>query len=244
MGAFSDIDTSDMEQSKDVIGGEYTKNTGIYKAIITAAYRTVSQGGAVGVGLIMKLEDDTEYRETLWVTNKEGKAYYVHKTTGKKSPLKGFSMIDDLCWIVTEKPLNAQNTEEKQVKIYNSATQKEEPTLVPVLTDLVGKTVLVALIKERTNKTQKQGNEYVPIAEERFINYIDKFFHPELKCTYPEARDNLEKGAFYEAWLKKYVKDGNPVTVDKYEEVTAGTSSTPMAAGANHKAGTSLFGNK
>lgn len=230
-------ETKDMEKTTDRVGGGegFIKESGIYNAVVKAAYLVKSQNTkAQGIGLILTLDDGTEYRETMWITNKEGHPYWLNQNN-KKIPLPGFSNIDDLCELVTEKPLSAQESEEKEIKLYNFETQKEEPTLAPVLTDLLNKKVLVAILKKRENKRVKSGDTYVDSLEEKFTNSIEKFFHPDYKCTFVEARDKLEFGTFLGKWEAKW-KDQ---VKDDYKEV-ANAPKTASATGSQ-KVHSSLF---
>ena len=239
MNAFSNLDeqTKDLEQSTDRLEGEgFLLESDVYEAVVKAAYQVKSQTGAMGVGLILSI-NGSEYRETIYITNREGKCYYLNQNN-KKVPMKGFTIIDDLCMLLTEKPLSAQVTEDKEVKIWNSSTSKEEPTVAPVITGVKDKKVLVAIAKIKTNKMEKNSDgEYVNTEKERLLNNIDKFFHPEYKCTYAEARDKKPAfGTFMTKWLEK----NKGLVRDKYTPVVDSGVSSSGSSGVG-KVHTSLF---
>ena len=86
-----------------------------------------------------------------------------------------------------------------------------------MITAAIGKVISLGIVKQTVNKNVKQGDEYVPSAETRDENVIEKVFHPELKLTVAEARNGQEEAKFYDAWLernkgqtrdKRKVKDG------------------------------------
>lgn len=232
-------ETKDMEKSTDRIGGDgFIKESDVYDAVVKAAYKVTARSGAVGIGLIFDLADGSEYRETMWITTKEGKPYWMNQNN-KKIPLPGFANIDDLCELLTEKPLAAQEAEEKEVKLWNPETKQEEPTLAPVLVELLKKKVKLAILKTRSNKQIKDASDnYVDSSEERFTNSIEKFFHAEYNCTYAEARDKLEFGSFMNKWLEK----NKGKTVDKYKEVANTSVRTGNSTGSTgQKVHSSLF---
>jgi hypothetical protein len=225
------------------------------------AYAGKSAGGAQNVTLIVEL-DGQEYRETVYVSNRKGENYFYSKDRdGKpstnKSTLPGFTVVDHICLLTTGLPLCEQDdtVEEKMVKIYDFEAKKEVPKSVPVLTGLLGKQISLGIIKTWENKTQKQGDEYVAIADTKFTNAIDKVFHTETKRTVSEIKAEAETGAFWGAWLER----NKDVTRDKRSikdgEAGAGTagrpgsraSSAPPVAGAVAAGGAprkSLFGAK
>ena len=231
-------ETKDLEQSKDVLaGGGFTRESDIYEAVIKAAYLTTFKSGAQGLGLILKLNDDKpDYTETLVITNKEGKPYFLSKQNNKKTPLPGYSNADDLCWLLTEKALTAQETENKELKLWDSDARAEIPQSVPCLTDLMGKKVYVAIRKIRENKQAYENGVYVKTKEEVFRNRIEKFFHSEYKCTYPEARDKKEV-VFFDEWLKK----NQGKVRDQYDSSASASTGSAVEPRAK-KPGTSLFG--
>lgn len=204
MSMFKNLTTAGLEQAEDRIGGGGVLETGIYTGKIKVAYAGKSVGGAQSITLILDLAG-REYRETIYITNKAGENFFLNKSDPtKKVPLPGFTLIDHICLLTTEEPLSEQDVEEKVVKIYNFDERKEVPTNVPVLVDLIGKEVSVAIVKELVNKNAKNSSgDYAPTAETREQNVIDKAFHPESKLTVVEALNGDEEGAFWDVWLEK-----------------------------------------
>lgn len=246
---FQNLKSDGLEKTQDRLGGYQPLETDIHIVTIKALYASKSDGGALGLNLIAETESGQEYRETLWVTNKKGENFFLNKQDNtKKVPLPGFVVADDICLIATGAPLSEQQTEEKVIKLYDSEQKKEVPKSVDMVIDAIGKQVALGILQQLVNKNEKQGNEYVPTAETRTENTIDKVFHPELKLTVAEARDGQQEAKFWDAWQtrnKGQVRDKRTI---KDGEAGAARGSAPKAA-PSAAAGSaaprkSLFGNK
>ena len=87
--AFGDLNTDGLEQSRDTLGGGGAVESDSYTGKIKLAYAGASQGGARFLAVHIDL-DGREYRETLYVTNKQGQNFY--EKGGKKIPLPGFTV--------------------------------------------------------------------------------------------------------------------------------------------------------
>lgn len=245
MALFNNLTTEGLEESQDRLGGFSPLETDIYTGTIKAMYAGHSQGGAMSVTLLADM-GGKEYRETFYVTNKKGENFFLNKEDKtKKVPLPGFTIVDDMCLIATGKPLSEQESEEKVINIYDYDLKKEVPKSVPMLTELLGQKITLAILKQIENKNVKQGDEYVASAETREINVVDKVFHPELKLTVAEARNGQDEAKFHDAWSER----NKGVTRDKrtIKDGAAGAAGTPPKAGASAAAGgaaprKSLFG--
>lgn len=201
MSYFNDIQDDGVESTGDFLGGGGRLQTDVYEGTIKVAYAGKSSGGARSVTLLLDI-NGTEHRFTEYVTNRNGQTYY--ERNGKKNALAGFQTINELCLISTGKPMKEQTVAEKQVKIYDFEERKEIPTAVPVLMDLTGKSVLVAitLVEENKNIKNDQG-DYVPTDEVVERNEISKFFHPKKKITVTEAENSISEPTFLPTWLEK-----------------------------------------
>jgi hypothetical protein len=252
MALFKNLTTTDHEVVQDRLGGGFQPlDTDIYAGSIKAAYAGASAGGAQNVTLILTL-NGKEYRETVYVTDKTGKNWFANKQDAtKKVPLPGFTILNDLCLVTTDKPLSEQDGEEKVVKVWDNEAKAEMPKSVPMLMDLVGKACLVAIEKSIVNKNVQQPNgEWVAGAETREENNIVKVFHPELKVTVPEALAERTEPDFFNKWLEK--NKGNVNDKRKVKDGEAGktgrpgqANGPPQASGSSDTAPrTSLFGKK
>jgi len=232
---------SSIADEKDSIGGSVLES-GAYLAKVTLAYVTKSNGGATGLVLKTKTADGRDINQTLWMTAgtaKGGKNFYEKE--GVKHYLPGFIAANALSVLTTGKDIAELDTETKVVKVYSSEAKAEVPTKVEVVVDLLGKDIIIGLIKQTVDKTVKGADDkYESTGETRDENEIDKFFRAEDKLTTAEIRANASEPAFYNTWGAKW----NGVTRNKAKGVAAGTAGAPKAAagGGTKKATTSLFG--
>ena len=243
---FGNLTTDGLQESQDRLGGISVFSTDIYIGTVKALYAGKSSGGATSVTLIADL-NGKEYTETLYVTNKDGQNWFANKQDNtKKVPLPGFTVVDDICLIATGEPLAAQETEEKVVKVWDSEAKKEMPKSVPMIIAALGKPIALGIQKTLANKQTKVGTEYVPNAETREENHIDKVYHPEMKLTVAEARAGQDVAQFWDAWLlknKDQVRDKRTI-----KDGEAGNSGAPSKAPpkpgtpAGQPARKSLFG--
>lgn len=222
------------ERSNDYVVGTSDFSplpSGLYKARIEMAYIKPSAGGALGVTIILQVfraeGEPRKVSQTFYITNKKGENFYT--SNGKQYHMMGYSQVNDICLLLTNKSLTELKTEDKNVEVFNYSTMSNEIEILPVLTDILGKDVGVCLVQKRTNKTQKQGDKYVPIAAERIFNEIDKvlLIKSGNAFTHTEISKGLDEPEFINNWLKKW--DGE--LRDDYQEVgqqgANSTSTTP-----------------
>lgn len=226
-----DADVQSQEEDFIPSGGGFVLDTGLYPMIIENAYFDKSRGGAMSANLHLKIKggDKRVFKETIYITSKAGKPFYVKD--GKKFPLPGYSTVDQICKIACDTGLGQIGAEKKLVKIYDYDAGKEMPREVPVLTDLIGQEVLIGLQKRRENKRVQSGNEWVDGPEEKVYHEINKAFYPSgHTVTEKKAEGDAE---FIEKW-----KEANPDNYvrDTYKKVEA--AGTPGAPAANAAAST------
>ena len=244
MSLFGNIDTQGVEEAQDVLGGggSFIKETDVYPAVVKVAYVTEATSGAMAVNFEFELEDGSNYRETIYSTNRNKQVFF--EKDGKKIPLPGFTTVNNICLMTTEKEMVAQDSEMKTLMVYDFESRKDIPKELPVLVDLCGKPVLLAIQKVRENKTTKNDQgKYVPTNEERILNQIAAVFHPETKQTISEAMAGRD-AEFMEKWLAKNQGE----TYDKFKEVSNSSGSRRPTSTAGTKtdapARTSMFAKK
>lgn len=245
MSIFAGLKSEGLEETTDRLGGFSRPDTGVYLGKIKAAYAGESAGGAQNVTMILTLAGGVEYRETIYVTNRNKENFFLNKDDKtKKVPLPGFTTIDEICQICTDKPLSEQVTEDKIVNIWDNDLKKEAPKSVPVLTELTGKDILLAIDKNLVNKSEKNSaGEYVDTAETREENTINKVFHPTLRVTLTEAKKAAEpngkmpESLFIDSWTernagktrdKRSIKDG---AMSNRGRAANGNAGPPTAGG-------------
>lgn len=228
MALFSNLTDNGLEASQDKLGGFQLLESGVYPAKIKAAYAGSSQSGAMNITVIADI-NSYEYRETIYITNKEGKNYYTtDKAPDKKQPLPGFTTINDLCLLACGKPLSEMETEDKVLNVYSAEAGKEVPTQVPVLMDLLNKEIVLGIIKEKRYKSVLKDGSYVDSDEIREQNVINKVFHAESHFTVNEILNKKDSPEFYEKWSAK----NTGVTADRTKgkkPAVSGSSAKPSA---------------
>lgn len=199
--ALASLTTEGMERQADTLGGgKILLPTDIYKLHVKYAYLGESSGGALSITVVGSV-NGSDYSETFWITNKEKKQYYMSKN-GKKVPLPGFAIIEDMCLFATGKSLSQQNTVDKIIEKYDPETSSMQKASVPVVEGLLDKDVLVAISQVKEFKRKKFDDGYHTISETTEYNEIDKVFHLDKHLTANEVLKNVEEPAFYTQWLE------------------------------------------
>lgn len=217
---------TNVEKEKDTLGGRTILDSGLYKAVITKAYGTISKSGAKGLVMSFDIHKAdgkvVPFTNTFWVTNRAGSVTYKDKE-GKEHFLMGFSQADSICKGLVQKGLVEISTEPRILPVYDSNQKKEVPTEVQAAVELLGKELALGIVKTRENKTTKVGDEYVPTVEEVFNNNIDKIFILKNGTSYTinEIEAGLEASFVYK-WVEKW-KDQ---VQDKYKPVSSGHSAS------------------
>jgi hypothetical protein len=219
----------DVKETKDTVGGGFSiRASGIYDALVKMAYLGKSSGGAMSLSCIFDI-DGSEYSETLYLTNKEGKPYYTDKE-GAKHYLAGFLSGDALALLTTGKPLSDCATERKVVDLYNFEQKKKIPTQVDCVSSLLGHKVKLGIIQEKSFKSAKQPDgTYKETADTRETNVIDKVFHATSGKTVNEFRAKVAEAEFMPKWAEKWTGKVKDKTAGKTPAAGTPRSSTPAA---------------
>lgn len=200
---FGNVKTEGVERSEDRTGSSFSLfDSDIYEAVIKAAYvTTASSSAAQALNLIFTIEDK-EYKETIWVTNKNGECSFIDKRNDKQTFLPGWQMANDIAMMTTGEEFRDCEFEEKVIKLYNYDLKQETPTSVPMCTAMVGKKILLAIQKRIVNKQEKSADgSYIDTDDTKEENVLDKVFHPDTRQTLSEALQERDAG-FYEKWLE------------------------------------------
>lgn len=245
---FGNIAAAGVEEAQDRVGGFRVYDTDAYKGTIKALYAgKSSSSNAASVSIIMALDAGGEYRETFWITNGKGEAYYTKD--GKKFSLPGYIVVDDICQVTVGKSITEMVAEEKVINLYNSDQKKEIPTGVQMFTEALGKELILGILKETKNKQVKDGNgNYVDTADSRDENVTDKVFHVPSQMTMVEARKGDKAPKFYGVWTEtNRGKTRDRRTIKDGASAQGGRNGRPNGAGGPPKsdgaaaAKTSLF---
>ncbi len=242
------VDKGAQEQEERLSTGS-RRPSDVYDFNIEMVYLTAADSGAIAANLVLK-DDKGEYRETIYISNKNGENFYYKKDkdgnlTDEKILLPGYQLLNSIALLTVEKEFDELESEEKVVRLYDFEERKELPKTVEHLPELVGQPIKVAIIDILENKNAKNDatNKYEATAETREINQIEFVAHQESGATVTELRQDKEPGSLMAAWLernkgkqkdKRKIKDGAPA---------AGKSGRPTPAGASggEKKTSSLF---
>ena len=198
------------------------------------------------MGLVLNAKTSTgrDFRQTLWMTSgtaKGGNNFFVDKD-GAKQYLPGFNIANSLALLTVGKEISDVDTETKVASVYSPEAKAEVPTKVEMLVELLGKEILVGLIKQTVDKTQKNdAGVYVATGETRDENEIDKLFRASDRMTTVEIRAKATEAAFAAVWEAKWAGK----TRDKAKGAASGVAGVPGApkgAAASSKPKASLFG--
>jgi len=246
MSLLSNLNTSnDIADEKDSVGGSRLRDSALYPMTIALAYLTKSTGGAMALNLVLQ-DDEGDVRQQVWITNRNGENTYKDKK-GDKQYLPGFNMANSLCLLTLGKEISSLDTEDKVINLYNFETKGDVPTKVDMIVDLLGKEILVGLLRQTVDKNianpnfdsskpeHKDSNpKYVPSGETRDENEVDKFFRAEDRMTSSEIRAQATEAVFVETWDKKW--KGQTRNKAKGASGAAGTAGAPKAGGATASA--------
>lgn len=231
MSIFANMTTNDLEKSKDTLGGYQPLDSGAYTGKIKGVYITTSKSNAMAANLVLDL-DGREYKETLWITNRNGENFYKSKS-GHKIGLPGFTILNDLCLVTLNKELRELDTEPRVFKVYDPESKGEVNREFPTIVDLSGKEAIFGIIRQVVNKTVKDASgNYVPSQETKDENVIEKIFHEPTHKTVNEAVAGKEEAEFFDKWLEK----NKGVTRDRTKKVEGAA-----AQAAERKPAKSLF---
>ena len=212
-----------VEEEKDILGGYSVLDSDIYEAVIDLAYVSTSNSGATGLNVVFNV-NGKDVRQTFWLTSgtaKGGKNTYTKKD-GTVAYLPGFLMGQSLALLTTGKELSELDTEDKVIKLYSYEAQKEVPTQVPVVMELLKKPVYIAVQKQIVDRNVKgPDGSYIPSGETREQNEVVKIFRNPDKFTVAEIRAGESEPHFFDAWLKKN------------KGVTRNRATKTVASGAN-----------
>ena len=211
-------------------GGSFTIDSGVYEGKIDKAYLVNSTSSkAVGVRIEATLTTGQKFRETIYVTNGEGKNTYVGKNDGKVAYLPGFELVSNICAVTIGKELSDLTPVDKVVEIYNAELKRNAPTSVKMLMELVGADLGLGIVKTKAFKQAKnaasgkyedttdiiEGNSLVNVFTIGGLTAL------EIKAGVTEP---TFVNQFIEVYKADYVKD-----TTKNAKTPAGVSNTPAA---------------
>jgi len=188
---FSGKTTAPEKVEDDFLAGSGILDTDMYLAKIKTAYiGKAAKSEARNVTLLLEV-NGKEYRQQIWVSNRDGDVTYKDKKTLEAKNLPGFNQVNSLCLLVAGKEMGAMDVEELTVKLYDFEAKKELPQAVDCFTELHGEEVMVAFQRQTVDKTTKNEatGSYDATGEVKDINEVVKFFANGPTVTISEVAE-------------------------------------------------------
>jgi hypothetical protein len=229
MSLFSNLERKQsVEKPVDSLGGFQTLKSNVYDAVIAMAYVSKSAGGSQFIEFEFKLPEGKTHKETVYVTSGDSKGNkYTYERNGKEFYLPGYILADEICAVATEQLLSQQDSDVRLVEVYDFDTKGKVQKEFPILIDLIGKKLQIAIMEVKENKKEKVGNKWENTSEVKTSNQIDKAFNTEGLTTI-ELMDGETMPIHKEKWSDK--NKGN--VKDNYKEVAGGSGNSSMSSGS------------
>jgi hypothetical protein len=234
---------SSVQKSQDRVGGFVPIPSGIYEAVIKQLWFGEYGSGAAYMDLQLEAAGKT-FRERILLSDRNGNNFWTKD--GKSTFFDGFMALDAICLFLTGEDFaaNMENIEQKMVKVYNAEQKKEVPTEVPVLANVLGETIKVAILQRTVDVTKKgDDGQYHPTGETRDENTLSKVLDMDTNRTVTEIIDEVESPVYADAWLARW--EGKVSNEAKGAKAGAGgTAGKPAASGGSKGRGSGMFGKK
>ncbi len=218
-------------------GGGYAWESAVYDTTIKLAYLHQTDSKAIFLNVILENSDGKELKEGFCIKsgNEKGNKTYYEKD-GKKFPLPGYAVAESMCIGATGKLLKdcMDTVEKRTIKIYDPEQSKEANTERPVIIDLLGKPVKVAVHQVEENKRKKNDNtgKYEATSDTRTINEC-KFFGNIEGLTADEII-NKQPAEMFTKWAEKNTGQ----VIDKTKNNAGKDSAAYIMGGGANKAST------
>ncbi len=221
---------SNITQETDTLGGFGVIPSDIYPMTIKQAYYTKAATGAIAVNILAADPNNNHIKQTFYVvsgTAKGHKNFYIDRN-GEEQYLPGFIQANAITLLGTRKPIGDLITEKKTLMLYSPKMKKEVPTEVDFISELVGVTILMGIIKQKVDKTKLNDatGKYEPTGETREENEVIKIFRLSDGKTVPEILAKAETAEFKDKWLKKW-KGVTKIKAKGLAGVAVGLPSSP-----------------
>jgi len=202
-----DVETESIERVGGG-GGGYLWESGVHDVTVKVAYVNQTAGEAKFLNVILSNNNGTtgELRENFCIRSGKGKGhktYYVTKD-GKKRPLPGYSIAENMCIAATGEDLDVcmDSAENKQVNIWNQEQGKALPAERPVVMSLVNKTIKVAVHQVIVDKQAPDANgKWVSTGESKTVNECKFFGNMEGKTS--EEITKNKPATMFDKWAEK-----------------------------------------
>lgn len=207
--------TNKTEERDSLGGGGYIWDSGIYPVTVKLAFLDTYPSGALNINVIFADENGKELTWKNCITNAQKEAFYKDKKTGEEKALPGMMIADSFTDIVTGKELLQLDESKAVVEVYDYDQEKYVPKEKDVLKELLGKRVVIGVIRELNDKNVKDNaGKWVPSGETREANDVDKFFFAD-GTTRPEKAEG-KPAEFINTWKGRWegeIKDNTDKSI-------------------------------
>lgn len=192
----------------DRVGGYTPVDGDAYPFIIKRVYAVSSQSSdskGVVIEATLTMPDDSErnYSETLWVTDKEGKATKTNRRTGKVEPNANWINVNDLASLATDGEKDFTQLEYEDFNYKATVDGKEKTITTQSFYELEGFEGVVAIRRYQRWKQEKNAKgDYEDTDEAVDVNAIDRFFDINY-FTDRELAEELKEPVFIDKWLER-----------------------------------------
>lgn len=174
------VDT-DVEAGEDKVYTGYNgiTETGAYPMkILMAKVVPSATSSAESIVFDFETRDGKTISAKLWIkSSKTNAAYYVDRKTGKKVALPDVIKLNAIGTILGLE--SAPRRQEAMVEEYDFDAKADVPKKREVFPELIGKFIGGCVTMTRYNKQEKQGDEYVAIADDYTVAEITHYYRVE-----------------------------------------------------------------
>lgn len=188
-----------------------TIDSDIYEVKIKDMYNIMSKNGALGIRLILGYGDNfaKEYREDIYISNKDKKFTYVKDN--KEYPLPGYTLINDICGITVNSSLAqvSENTVEQVKKVHDFKSNSDVNESHETYIDMIDQIFLAGIVKqEETKKELGADGKLYSTDKTRMTNHIRNVFTNDTQNTLYELDhaegDEAPEAKAYAQWIEAF----------------------------------------
>ena len=239
-----DNDLEEIDVSGATGGGSYLMESGIYALRIQHAYiETNANTGSINFVVTAENTDGVTITDRFCVFSGRTKSNeYVDKRDGTSKKLPSYLLAKSLGIVVLNKILGPDDYEDKVINVRDWSTGKDVPKTVPMATELVGKFVKAAVIKEIRDKNSlnQQTGRYEPTGETREENHIVRFYNADTGMAASEMKAHQSDPSVQAKAMETWAEKNTGKTIDKATRKAAAPA-PQAAAPMGESAAPSLF---
>jgi hypothetical protein len=163
-----------LEEERVSGSGNFVNEAGVYTAVIKMAKGLESKNSdSKGIQLDMETQDGKKISWRTYFLNKDGKPYYIDKTTGEKKDLMGYQQLMALC-VLMEGKMQFPKSEPKKIDGKDGAEEKAD-----VMVDWLNKPIGICVKTVQEDKYDKPTETRTYAEVQHFFDPVDNRFASE-----------------------------------------------------------------